>query len=136
MKSTRIKINNKEKQFAAGNWGSNKFVKKHTMIANPLIPEKTRGKGLKRRKRVKKPRILPWSICPFCGKKLEELAKSTTFILNDYAKKCSHCGAKETPQCPACKRETWVNKEGLYKHKWFGCGFTGKKKHPHKKPHK
>jgi len=33
--------------------------------------------------------------------------------------------------CPACKtdkRGMWKNKEGVYKHIAYGCGFIGKKK--------
>jgi len=127
MESNPTIINNKEKQFAAGNWGSNKFVKRHTKIANPLIPESVKGGYSKRKKHVKKLYVLPWLICPFCGKELEKLAKDKDFVFNCYAKECKHCGAKETTECPACKRKTWLNKQGIYKHKYWGCGFTGKR---------
>ena len=131
MESNSAKINNKEKQSAAHNWSSNKFVKKHTKIAYPLIPEKPTGRGLKRRKHVKKPYISPWSTCPFCGNQLEKLDKDRAFVFARSATKCTNCDAGEAPECPACKRTTWVNKEGLYKHKWASCGFSGKKKYAH-----
>lgn len=126
MESNPTIINNKEKQFAGGNWGTNKFIKRHTKIANPLISEVAKGGHSKHKKRLKKPYLSPWSLCPFCGGKLEKLSDKD-FIFNCYTKKCKHCGAKETTECPACKRKTWLNKQGIYRHKYGGCGFTGKK---------
>lgn len=131
MESKRIQINNKEKQFAAGNWGANKFVKKHTKIADPLFTAESKIRFSKRNRRQKKPFVLPWTICPFCGKKLEVADQSNVRFFKKYAKSCKACRAKEVPECPACKAKTWINSEGIYKHHpWGGCGFTGKKKSP------
>ena len=128
----RGKINNKEKQFAAGNWGADKFVKEHTRIPNPLLPEI--GKYHSKKKREKVDRDSKWHGCPFCGKilpviKPENAAfrsrRTYRSIFELRASKCD-CGAKVVKAaCPACKRDTWF-KHGSYKHKeGFGCGFFG-----------
>ena len=59
--------------------------------------------------------------CPFCCKrlKLDENKKRETW--------CQNCGASWVPECPKCKKSTWMSKESIYKHKVGGCGFVGKK---------
>ena len=140
--SERGKINNKEKQFIAGNWGHpRKFLKRQTNIPEPIIPE---NKHKKKKKKKKKPYISPFNSCPFCNNELPLDAEKINKIklgpfLFKYqwslprVKICPICKAyeiKEPDICPACKRnyKVWKNTEGIYKHQSIGCGFTGKKK--------
>jgi hypothetical protein len=121
-------IGNKEKQFAAGNWGHpGKWLKRHTKIQD--IPEVSRRKSRKKKRRTK-PWVNPRTICPFCKTELKVLKKDSYFNWLDKCEPiCRHCGAK-IDECPACKRETWRSPNGIYKHqdRMFSCGFIGKKK--------
>jgi hypothetical protein len=140
------RINNKEKQAVAGNWGHpGKFTKQHTKISDPLIPEKDMsGRAIKKKKKQRRVYKSPYEHCPFCEtelpideKKLEEdRIKFGKMYYRMYipsfgyrAKECPNCKAKEVIECPACKRHTWMNLEGTYKHMGLGCGFNGKRKY-------
>ena len=134
-------INNKEKQFAGGNWSSNKWTKEHTEVKQQpeldVVPYKKPKKGKKNKKKT--PYVYKGHICPFC---LKELPDDTEAMKNDPVHKwrwnifhkkvttCPHCGAYEVTECPACKRETWYcPRNRWYKHiGWGMCGFEGKKK--------
>lgn len=119
-------INNKEKQAAAGNWGHpRKWLKKHTKISDPLIPQRTKGK---RKKKIKK--IWVWKACPFCGKEIpidKNYISTDSLVFFKPRLKYCECGAK-IDECPCCKKETWL-KDDIYKHykDMFSCGFVGKK---------
>jgi hypothetical protein len=127
------RINNKEKQASAGNWGHPRpFLKKMTKV----IPyPSTWRKANRKRKEKKKWRGL-FEVCPFCDndlvklEKTEEEKNSLRFIsiFDKYEKKCRACGAHEVPDCPCCHRPTWY-KDGIYKHNGYisFCGFTGKR---------
>ena len=117
-------VNNKEKQFSGKNWGHpRKYTKKHTNIANPLIPEVPKYRK-KRRKTVGQKKCLPFGACPFCEKELKQIDEEKHWIFSSLESFCRHCGAKEVDVCPACKRKTWI-KNNLYKHQSHGCGFEG-----------
>ena len=127
-----MNINNKEKKAAGGNWGKpGKFIKKHTNIPNPLVPEVTRYKPDKKyKKKEKKERVFPWAICPFCKKELKlkkGLSKEKSWYFgSEYRENCHECKATHGKKCPCCKRATWFL-NGIYKHQFMGCGFEGKK---------
>lgn len=133
----RGKINNKEKQFAAGNWSTNQFVKKHTKISDPLLRETPKHRSNK--KKMKPDYEAKWHGCPFCQKALPVVRPVDTvpqpngfyrWIFEQRASKCA-CGAKIVMEaCPSCKRDTWF-KAGIYKHQGnFNCGFFGKRISP------
>ncbi len=123
-------INNKIKQFAAGNWSCDQFVKKSTRIPDPLSPEISKYKV--RKKRQKTDFETKYRSCPFCHKvlPLEETRKAMIMWFTEKrAIKCDNCGAENKKEsCPACKRDIWF-KDGVYKHDRFflNCGFVGEK---------
>lgn len=130
-------INNKEKQFAGGNWSSDKWTKEHTKVSTPEDPDEVKHRSNKK-KAKKQPYIYPGAICPFCKVELpddlEEIAKRKSpgrallWVLHCKVGECPKCGAKEVTECPACKRSSWF-RQGWYQHqKWSGCGFSGFKK--------
>lgn len=119
------RVNSKEQQASAGNWGHpSKFEKKMTKVIE--YPHK-----LPSRKRKKKRRTILWfgEACPFCGGARKELPKKERGIFTRYAPKCS-CGAKEVKQsCPACKTTGHIWRRGNeYTHEFLGCGFKGERK--------
>ncbi len=123
-------INNKVKQFAAGNWGSNKFIKKETRIPDPLQPEETQYRS--RKKRTDK---VDWEAryhgCPFCLNKLPIIEKNPKYLWGEKRATMCECGAVERAnECPACHRNIWY-KNGWYRHggvfRRLGCGFYGQK---------
>ena len=64
-------INNKEKQAAGGNWGHpRKWLKRHTKIDDPLIPERTKKVKSRKKKKKKPKKVFVWYACPFCGKEI------------------------------------------------------------------
>jgi len=135
MEENAQNINNKEKQSVGGNWGHpRKYIKKHTKLPDPLISLGTINYGLrKRKKREKKEFVSKFETCPFCQNKLsmtEGTKNSNGYLLwwVHTEKWCRKCGASQIPECPACKKPTWLNKGGLYKHPYMGCGFEGEKK--------
>lgn len=134
----RGKINKKEQQYAGGNWGHpRKYVKKHTEIANPLGPDIEKRPPSK--KKDKKKTVAPkkyWNVydrCPFCEEELQKIEKKPIEVAGklfsvfpNREKFCRKCGACEVKECPACKHSTWYRDE-IYKHLFYGCGFSGKK---------
>jgi hypothetical protein len=60
------------------------------------------------------------NICIFCGKKLKKQD-------GKYLTWCVECGASWVPECPKCKKPTWMSLEGIYTHPSNGCGYIGKK---------
>lgn len=146
MEIKRFKINNKEKQSQAGNWGKpDAFEQKHTKIPNPLYPPKS-GKKRKKKKRSSKDYIFKDAICPFCKNELpidkiekqrqiDENKRTKKFgyscylvkIFTPRIKKCPYCKARLVKHCPCCKNKTWFRK-GIYKHQYLSCGFIGAKK--------
>lgn len=134
-------INNKMKQAAMGNWGSDKYTKEHTEVKVSVEePEEVKyvkpKKGKKHKK--KEPYVYPGDLCPHCKAELpddeKELAKPENKwrrgLLGCKVKNCPACGAYEVPQCPACKNSAWYSpRNRWYKHKYnWGCGFEGMKK--------
>jgi transposase-like protein len=83
------------------------------------------------REKEKKVWHSPWKECPFCGAersiKKESEGKQFMFVF-DREPWCDACGAKEIPECPACRHSTWVDKDGYHRHNSHGCGFYGKKR--------
>lgn len=134
MEENARNINNKEKQSVGKNWGHpRKYTKKHTKIPEPLISLKDINYGLrKRKKREKKEFISKFETCPFCKELLhprEDIPqRKWIFSLSNLETWCRKCGASQIPECPACKRETWLSKSGIYKHPYMGCGFQGESK--------
>lgn len=122
-------VNNKIKQFAAGNWGCDQFVKKSTRIPDPLSPEISKRRA--RRKRQKTDFEAKYYSCPFCHKVLPLMAarEMVIWLAEKRVKKCDNCGAENKNKgCPACKQDIWF-KDGVYKHGRFflNCGFVGRK---------
>jgi hypothetical protein len=142
MYASRGRINNKDKKYAGGNWGHpRKFTKRHTKIDDPLIPEKGVGSARKKKKKVKKEYKFSWRTCPFCNTEIpldyKRIAEEKEKLKNRpylgiweemyRVDECPNCHAKEVRECPACKRITWFNTDGVYRHQNWGCGFFGKK---------
>lgn len=126
-----ININNKIKQFFGGNWGSNKFTKKHTKIPENFGYEEHKHHGKKKKKKNKE---FFWcgEQCPFCGDRLAKVDKEQKYFWRyEFVTECK-CGALQVEECPCCKRKTWYNLDTqIYKHgkDWSSCGFEGKKRH-------
>ena len=140
------RINSKEQKSVAGNWGHpSKFEKKMTKIPDPFYPEKPTP-AKKKKKKNKKPYLSPWKTCPFCKSELPEKPKPKEGKtpgyrvfrwFHDVVEVCPECGAyKVEDGCPSCGRDAWRNTEGVYKHMWMGCGFSGRKKFKDGKPYK
>lgn len=129
-------INNKEKQYAGGNWSANKTIKKKTEINDPLcneVPKHSPSKKYKKKRQRK-----PFYSCPFCEEDLNWKVVLTPVKINNqyfsshntvYDTTCTICGAKEVKECPCCKRETFF-KNNIYKHikNRSACSFIGEKK--------
>lgn len=122
-----FQITNKIKKYFSGNWGHpTAFEKRHTEIPKDFFDDKEPKWHSVKRKQVPEKKTAYWDECPFCFTKLEKLPdRDGCWILHDYLPECA-CGAIEVPDCPACHRDTWF-KDGVYKHKWLGCGFIGKR---------
>jgi uncharacterized protein YbaR (Trm112 family) len=103
---------------------------------NGEIPKKN-----KKKKKIKKPYISPWEVCPFCQaalpldtnskeyKRFISQKFTSAYWLVPRIQECRTCGAYEVKICPACKHPTWHSpKDHVYRHKWMGCGFKGKAK--------
>ena len=131
-------INNKMKQHAQGNWGSNKWAKEHTEVVVPDDVEIVRHKKVKRSKKERMITVFSRDMCPFCRKELPDDLEAMKKVENKWrwriwhvkVNKCS-CGAFEVDDCPACKRTTWYNPvTQIFKHQdQLGCGFEGVKKY-------
>ena len=124
-----MQINNKEKQFAQGNWGSDKWTKEHTEV-DLDTEEVAEVKYIKSRKgkKNKKPYVYDGHCCPFCAKELpKKEGNNDDWVWVSRIEHCPNCGALEVSECPACKRSTWF-RCGWYKHQSLGCGFSGSKK--------
>ena len=125
------KINNKEQQAVAGNWGHPRKENKHIRVDDIDISDVPRHAG-KRKKKIKKVYKNPYEVCPFCENELLKLPdeKRNGFYLcwPNREKFCRSCGALQIENgCPACKHNTWCLK-GEYKHMNMGCGFRGRKR--------
>lgn len=127
-----MKINNKMKKFLAGNWGKPTKSEQKKNVDVGIFDNEV-PKHNKKKKKTKKVYTLPWSVCPFCNERLDEVPakhdNSVYYVLHikEYADKCD-CGAKRVLDCPACHSETWF-KDFIYKHQRnWGCTFTGEKK--------
>ena len=129
-----MNINNKIKQFFGGNWGSDKWTKRHTEIPKDFGYEKIRASQKKKKK--KEPWMSERDMCPFCKKQLEIDSVATEKrrqdspwgigIFSTVRKTECKCGAMRVEDCPCCHRKTWY-KTGIYKHQRWGCGFVGEK---------
>ena len=121
-------INNKIKQFAGGNWGSNKFVKKNTRILDSFFPEIPRYRSQKKKREANYEAKMYG--CPFCFSILPIVTRKRSLFWGDErAKTCENCGAENKDKsCPACRLDTWF-KNGIYKHRpvFLNCGFVGRK---------
>lgn len=124
-----MRINNKIKQFFGANWGKPKdFEHKAKIDFNEL--EREVPVHSKKKKRTEKKNYSSYWACPFCKEEIpivEEEQRTRYWVFGKRAKVCN-CGAKEVPDCPACKRTTWI-KDFVYKHQHWGCGFEGERKH-------
>ena len=126
-------INHKVQRYYGGNWGHpRKHVKKLTKIEDPISPEVAKYKGNKKyKKKVKKEYKSPYDHCPFCKEQLIKKKQDPKcyYVWPNREAFCRKCGALEIQRgCPACKHNTWINKEKIYKHMNLGCGFSGKRK--------
>jgi hypothetical protein len=129
-----MKITRRILKFFGGNWGKPNKVEKKVKLPNPLFKEKVKAKTKKKRIGPKKDVLLSFTACPFCKKELKFLNKEEDhWLLGKRQTWCNECGASWVPECPACKLPTWLSKEGIYKHNFHGCGFTGKKETKHGK---
>ena len=135
------RVNSKQQQAAAGNWGHPRpYTKKHTNIPELTDVTKHKKKAKKKKNKDKNPHLWVFDVCPFCGEELRKVKSKdnsdrkrlSLYFGRDRERKCRNCGAKNTGNvCPACKTDKhgiWKNKEGIYKHASYGCGFVGKKK--------
>jgi len=118
-------INNKMKQAKAGNWGKpNKTEQKKS--ARLDTDDRVKFPSKKKKKKKEKKVFYLWA-CPFCGEEIPEKKdnKNSIYVFN--REDSCKCGAIKVPDCPACHRSTWF-KEGIYKHNFISCGFTGKRR--------
>jgi hypothetical protein len=128
-------INNKMKQHAQGNWGSDKFTKEHTevkVVEDVAEVKYIKPKKGKKTKKKNKPYVSMFHCCPHCHAELHQIAIRPEHIgrfsiFNQRETVCRKCGAIEIEQCPACKNSTWYSpRSQWYKHQAIGCGFEGK----------
>jgi hypothetical protein len=124
-------INNKMKQHAQGNWGSDKWTKEHTKVKVPEDVDVVKYTKVKKNKEPRKAYIYPGNLCPHCLNELpEDTAKKQKYSWCGYnrVRVCPKCHAYEVDNCPACKNSTWYSpRSEWYKHQGFiGCGFEGK----------
>jgi len=121
-------INNKIKQFFAGNWGKPKDFEH---ARTPKIEELERVRtGKKKTKKTKKVYIYEGHLCPFCKTELIKLPvdnkDAMSWIFEPRETQCRNCESWQVNECPACKRKTWYNyTTRIYKHQNHGCGFIG-----------
>ena len=127
---------------SAGNWGKPNKVEKKKELKESLIQEEPHTKAHRRKKKDKKPYILPFTQCPFCEKELpidkkrveeeNKKLKNRGLAVLDWmyvVTTCPSCKSYEVTYCPACKRKTWFNPTTrMYKHQKMGCGFIGGRK--------
>ncbi len=133
-------ITDRVKQASAGTYGHpTKFEKQHTKIKVPEDDEPVKPLH-KRKRRIKKLYISPFTSCPFCQNELpidqeaiDKARKEGKLVLewsNEWhMKECPKCQAYEVTECPACGRKTWFDyNTKFYKHQWHGCGFNGQER--------
>ena len=127
-----MRINNKLKQFFAGNWCfDKKKIREQDFkkVEEPKLILKNRQSAKYRVKKEKKEYVYEGNLCPFCKKELPIVDKNKAKWWRWFANRQTwcDCGSKKVEECPACKNPTWY-KDGIYKHQTHGCGFVGRKK--------
>jgi hypothetical protein len=88
--------------------------------------EDTPHHGISKYKKETPKKVISYTACPFCGEELQEIPVPKCHF-HKHEDICRKCGAYEVTECPACKHKTWY-REGIFKHKMWGCGFSGRKK--------